>query len=94
MSVDLPDPETPEIVVSKPRGISALILFKLLPEALMILIVLDLIKGKRASGSGMVFLPDRYCPVKDAVSFMISAGVPCAVTLPPCIPAPGPTSNT
>ena len=45
-------------------------------------------------GTLIFFLPDKYCPVTESSTFAISSAVPCAITFPPCTPAPGPMSIT
>ncbi|QYU67702.1 hypothetical protein J4558_22840 [Leptolyngbya sp. 15MV] len=47
---------------------------------------------RRVSGIGMRRAPDRYCPVMEAGLRSTSAGVPCAITRPPALPAAGPIS--
>lgn len=41
----------------------------------------------------MVLAPERYWPVRDRGSAMISSTVPAATTSPPWTPAPGPMST-
>ena len=38
-------------------------------------------------------LPDRNCPVGDALHLMTSSMSPCTTTSPPCTPGPGPIST-
>ena len=47
----------------------------------------------RVTGMGMPRRPERYAPVMDALQAMISSAVPCAISSPPCSPAPGPMST-
>ena len=42
----------------------------------------------------MLRAPDMYCPVIDAAFACTCFGVPSAITMPPCSPAPGPMSTT
>ena len=89
----MPPPETPVTQVNRPSGISAETFFRLLPRALMTLMVRRWFGGLR-SGIATDISPVRYLPVSDFGFFMISAGVPCATMWPPCMPAPGPMSST
>ena len=43
-------------------------------------------------GTGIFFLPLKYCPVIEFSTIFTSSAVPCAITFPPCVPAPGPIS--
>ena len=45
-------------------------------------------------GTLICFLPLKYCPVIESLTFDISSAVPWAITFPPCTPAPGPMSIT
>ena len=92
-SVDLPPPETPVTQVNSPSGMSAEIFFRLLPRAPTTRSTRCGFFGRR-SGTAISRTPLRYSPVSDAGLAMISAGVPWATMLPPCTPAPGPTSTT
>jgi len=90
--VDFPEPETPVMQVKMPSGISTLIFFKLcsltpfnfknVPFPL-----------RRFLGIVMLIAPDRYCPVRLSLTFIICSGVPWATTFPPWTPAPGPKST-
>ena len=48
--------------------------------------------ARRAAGTSIFFLPERYCPVRLSGLAITSAGVPAATTCPPWTPAPGPMS--
>ena len=93
ISEDLPLPETPVTQISFPRGISTsmfLRLFSLAPRIQM----LRPLPALRLSGSGMRFLPLKYCPVTDSSQAQMSSTVPAQTTRPPLMPAPGPMSIT
>ena len=47
----------------------------------------------RVTGMGMPLRPERYAPVIERSQAMISCAVPCAISSPPCSPAPGPMST-
>ena len=93
VSVDLPPPETPVTQTNLPSGKSAVTSRRLLPVALTTVSFLPL-PGRRSAGTDISRLPDRYCPVTEAASAAICAGVPWLTTCPPCTPAPGPISKT
>ena len=46
----------------------------------------------RFFGTGINLRPLRYWPVIDCSDCLTTSAVPCATTLPPCSPAPGPMS--
>ena len=46
----------------------------------------------RTVGTAIFFLPDKYWPVNDSGFLAMSFAVPSAMILPPCTPAPTPTS--
>ncbi len=94
VSVDLPEPETPVMQVKRPSGISAVTFFRLLPVAPTTLMLLPFFGWRRKAGMGISRVPERYCPVSELGSAMISAGVPLAMTWPPWMPAAGPMSTT
>ena len=50
--------------------------------------------ARRRSGIAMPSSPVRYLPVSESGCAMMSSGVPCAMILPPWMPAPGPMSIT
>jgi len=74
-SVDLPPPETPVTQVNSPSGISAEIFLRLLPRALITLMVRRWFGGLR-SGISTDSSPVRYFPVSESGLFMMSAGCP------------------
>ena len=49
-------------------------------------------KTRRAAGVAIARLPDRTCPVGDALQRRSSASVPWTTTVPPWTPGPGPIS--
>ena len=51
-------------------------------------------QGNRFLGTSIRMRPDKYLPVKESGCRTISSYLPCATTLPPCTPAPGPISTT
>jgi hypothetical protein len=65
----------------------------LLPVALTTVSFLPL-PLRRLAGMAISRAPERYWPVMEAASRMISAGVPWATIWPPWTPAPGPMSKT
>ena len=64
ISVDFPDPDTPVTQVNRPKGISTLRDFKLLPDAPLIFSAW-LTLGVRKLGTGIRRRPLRYCPVSE-----------------------------
>ncbi len=48
---------------------------------------------RRFFGTSIARVPARNCPVADSSTAITSSGVPCAITWPPCSPAPGPRST-
>ena len=87
----LPEPETPVTQVITPSGIWTLIFFRLFSCAPITF--KNPVGFRRTSGTGILIRPLKYAPVTDSSVFMISSGVPCATTSPPCSPAPGPIST-
>ena len=87
-----PDPETPVTAVKAPSGISTSIPLRLFSSAPRIFRKLPF-PFRRASGTGICFLPDRYCPVIDSGQSLICSREPAQTISPPCTPAPGPTST-
>ena len=87
----LPLPDTPVTTVKVPRGNSTSMWRRLFSAAPMTFRHLPL-PGRRVSGTGIFFLPERYCPVRLLGLAMTSSGVPAATTSPPWMPAPGPMS--
>ena len=87
----LPDPDTPVTHTKQPRGMSALTFLRLFSVAPVIVMV-DPLPARRDPGKGIIFVPLKYCPVRDLGLSMISDMVPVATTFPPCSPAPGPMS--
>ena len=89
---DFPLPDTPVIQVNVPKGISTSIFFKLCSSAPFIFINLPF-PFLLFSGTSILFLPLKYCPVMLFSFFITSSGVPQATTVPPLSPAPGPIST-
>ena len=86
-----PEPETPVTQVITPIGILTEIFFRLFSLAP---VMLSHPLGPRlTSGTGICFLPLKYCPVADSGICIISRAVPWATTSPPWEPAPGPMST-
>jgi len=92
MRLLLPEPETPVIQTNNPRGILTSIDLRLLcfapftvkyPAPGFLLI----------AGTAIFLFPERYIPVTDFFSLIISFFVPDATTSPPNSPAPGPRST-
>src|SRR5262249_24428996 len=91
--VDFPEPETPVITVSSPRGNDTSMFLRLCARAS--LIVRNFPFGvRRDSGTGMHNSPEMYWPVSEFGLEAICGGVPEATMCPPLRPAPGPKSNT
>ena len=93
-SDDLPPPDTPVIQVKVPSGKSTLTFCRLFSFAPEIDTFCPLWPGRRSFGISICLKPVRYCPVKLSEDFIMSSGVPMAMILPPCMPAPGPISTT
>lgn len=93
-SVDLPEPETPVTAVSTPSGKDTSMSWRLFSRAPCTVSLRLWSAGRRTSGSGISFLPDRYWPVIDSALSSSSFKGPLCTTLPPCSPAPGPMSTT
>jgi hypothetical protein len=60
INVDLPEPDTPVMQVSKPIGNEMSTFFRLLPWALRMTICLSLSTGVSFSGAVMPIFPDKY----------------------------------
>ena len=91
-SVDFPEPETPVTHVNTPNGNFTLIFFKLFSVAFFTSIAFDLTTFLLFLGTSIFFLPLKYWPVTESFTNFTSSAVPCAITFPPCTPAPGPIS--
>jgi len=71
-NVDFPDPDTPVTAMNCPSGNSTSMFCRLCSRAPRI--VTQSSPGfRRISGTGIVFLPDRYCPVIDRLFFSSAA---------------------
>ncbi len=81
-NVLLPEPDTPVTATNSPKGNSTEIFFKLFSVAPVILMAFPF-PFRRSVGTGILFLPDRYCPVKESSSAATSAGVPAETISPP-----------
>ena len=92
-SVDLPEPETPVTAINFPRGNLTLMFCRLFSAAPLISMKRPL-PLRRSKGTGIFFLPDKYCPVIDFLFLATCFGVPEATISPPKAPAPGPTSTS
>ena len=86
-----PEPDTPVTATKRPRGTSTSIPRKLFSAAPSKWIQ-PLSSLRRSLGTGIYFLPAKYCPVSDFLFFSTSFGVPAAIISPPNSPAPGPIS--
>src|SRR3546814_5533403 len=73
--VDLPDPDTPVTAVNTPSGNSTVRSFRLCSRA-PFTTRHSLPGGRRLAGTGMERLPDRYCPVIDALFLRSCLTVP------------------
>ncbi len=91
MRVLLPEPETPVIHTSLPKGIRTSMSLRLFCRAPLITSSLPE-PGRLLSGSGICFRPLKYSPVLDWRQAITSSIVPDTTTSPPCSPAPGPIS--
>jgi len=91
-SVDLPEPETPVTQVNTPSGNFTLMFFKLFSVAFLTSIAFDFTTFLLFLGISIFFLPLKYWPVTESFTNLTSSAVPCAITLPPWTPAPGPIS--
>ena len=92
-SVLFPEPDTPVTHINLPNGNSTSMFLRLFSLAPIIFIDFPF-PSWRVFGTGIFLVPDKYCPVNEFSLFLISSGVPCAVTIPPWSPAPGPMSIT
>ena len=91
MREDLPDPDTPVTQVKVPRGKVTSSPSRLFSAAPRITRLWPL-PARRWAGTGMLLAPERYWPVMDSGTAMISSAVPAATTSPPWTPALGPMS--
>ena len=92
INVLFPEPETPVTQLNKPNGNLTLIFFKLFSVALHTSITFPFTCFLLVFGVFICFLPLKYWPVIEGSHSFISSAVPCAITCPPCTPAPGPIS--
>ena len=90
-SEDLPLPDTPVTHVMTPSGICTSTCLRLCSLAPRITSAWPF-PVRHCAGTGIFFLPDRYCPVMERSQRATSSGVPAQTTSPPCTPAPGPIS--
>src|SRR5690606_20992293 len=65
IKVDLPEPDTPVIQVNRPKGISRVTLFRLLPVAPTRRSILSESGAVRCSGMAIIRAPERYSPVSE-----------------------------
>ena len=89
----LPEPLTPVTQVNNPSGMSISTFFRLFSLAPLIVRNFPF-PGRLFSLIGITSFLDKYLPVMDSSDSIISSGVPSAMILPPCSPAPGPMSIT
>ncbi len=95
MSVDLPDPLTPEMPTTQPRGICTSMLLRLCSHAPVISIALRRSSASLSSSLGATDLfPDKYAAVDEVRDFNSLESVPEKTTSPPREPGPGPMSIT
>ena len=80
--VDFPLPETPVTQMNFPNGNFTLIFFKLFSLAPLISINRPF-PFRCFLGTGIEYSPDKYFPVIEFGFFIISSGVPAAITSPP-----------
>ncbi|MCY1246556.1 hypothetical protein D9M72_597970 [compost metagenome] len=92
--VDLPEPDTPVMQVSRPDGMSRSTPLRLLPLAPRRCSVIFGFGLCRRAGISIARLPDRYWPVSERGASRMSCRVPWPTISPPCTPAPGPMSST
>jgi hypothetical protein len=78
-SVDFPEPDTPVTQVNVPSGMRTGIALRLCSRAPWMVRNLP-VPVRRVAGTGIERSRDRYRPVSDFWSAMISAGVPVATT--------------
>ena len=92
--VVLPEPETPVTTVRRPLGISTLSGFTVWMASVVIVIFpsLNMSVASTCCLTLMDALPERNGPIFDRSLASMSLTVPCAITLPPSEPAPGPIS--
>ena len=90
--VDFPEPDTPVTATSEPSGKSTSTSSRLCSRAPSTRSTP--LPGRRTAGTGIFRVPDRYCPVSEAVLATRPSTGPEWTIWPPCSPAPGPTSTT
>ncbi len=92
-SVDLPEPDTPVTAIRQPERERDVDVRAGCARAAPRTVTTSPVPGRRRAGTGMDRLPDRYCPVMEALldsSPPRPVTGPACTTLPPCSPAPGP----
>ena len=75
-NVLFPDPETPVTQLNTPSGNLTLIFFKLCSVAPLTSMDLPFTVFLLFFGTGIFFLPLKYCPVIEFYTFLISSAVP------------------
>ena len=90
-SVLFPEPDTPVTHINCPSGNLTLTFFKLCSVAPFTSIDLPF-DFLLLAGTLICFLRLKYWPVTELLTNFTSSAVPCAITFPPCTPAPGPIS--
>ena len=93
-SEDLPLPDTPVTAVNTPTGKATSSPFRLFCLTPFRTSIRSGDTVRRISGTSILYSPERYFPVTDLGSAMMSSTLPAATTSPPCTPAPGPMSTT
>ncbi len=68
MRVDFPDPDTPVTATKHPSGMSTSTFFRLCSRAPRMPRT-SAPGSRRTAGTGIDFLPDKYCPVTDPRRF-------------------------
>ena len=91
---DFPEPETPVIATTQPKGIDTFIFWRLFSLAPMIWIHLPSSGVFLSAGMEMFSLPERYAPVILSSLESNSSNSPLTSTFPPSLPAPGPMSTS
>ena len=91
--LDLPEPDTPVMLVNFPNGNFTVTFFKLFPVAPIKVNNFPL-PFRRLFCTLILACPVKYFPVSESLFSIISLGVPLATILPPWEPARGPKSKT